>query len=483
MKKSKKKTNIFLFFLILLGIFIVFDIASNYLISLFGRSVIVGKYGRNVIAEAIFLVTIIFMIIFSKNQYIFKEKKVGFFKGLTLGLPILIILLFNFDFKSLFTANIFDILSLFIFTILIGLSEEFLCRGWIQNEMIERFGNNRKQVILSLILSGLLFGLMHISNFFLGQGAIETIAQIIQTVAVGFLFGAIYYRSKNIWLVVFLHALWDFAVMTGDLNLIKDCTFLNPSFKASLASLLGSIPLVTIFVTTAIYELRKSKICDNFDEAMTIEEKEREKATSLLTIFAGFAIYFIFAYINAPLIKEYTNSKVCYEYTERELDNYSITRQYRDSYKIEYELWDEVNNEESDEPELEWIEDYSYSTSLDDSKLIITNDITDESIELEYTVEDYTVIKSDNSYLIGILVEEKEGSVLYYSSFINEENMSNDSKYLNDLKSSFTRYVLPDSTSLLTLMEEDSDTPLIAVQNNYGFTYIDDDEIYMVYYK
>lgn len=482
MKKSKKKTNIFLFFFILLGIFIVFDITSNYLISLFGRSVIVGKYGRNVIAEAIFLVTIIFMIIFSKNQYIFKEKKIGFFKGLTLGLPILIILLFNIDFKALFTANIFDILSLFIFTVLIGLSEEFLCRGWIQNEMLERFGNNRKQVILSLILSGLLFGLMHISNFFLGQGAIETIAQIIQTVAVGFLFGAIYYRSKNIWLVVFLHAFWDFAVMTGDLNLIKDCTFLNPTFKASLASLLGSIPLATIFVTTAIYELRKSKICDNFDEAITIEEMKKEKVTSLLTLFAGFAIYFIFAYFSAPLLNEYTNSKVCYEYTERELENYSLTRQYRDSYQIEYELWDEVNNEESDEPELEWIEDYSYSTTIDNSKLIITNDITDESIELNYTIEDYTIIKSGNSYLIGILVEEKEGSVLYYSNFINEENMSNDSKYLNDLKSSFTRYVLPDSTSMLTLIEEDSDTPLIAVQNNYGFTYIDDDEIYIVYY-
>ena len=59
--------------------------------------------------------------------------------------------------------------------------------------------------------------------------------------------------------------------------------------------------------------------------------------------------------------------------------------------------------------------------------------------------------------------------------------MNNGNHYLNELKNSFTRFVLPDSTSVMTLLEENNDNPLIAVQNKDGFTYVDDDELYIVY--
>ena len=479
--KPKKKMNIILFFFIMLGIFIIFDFGSQFLIALFGQSVILGKYGQYIIAESIYLIIILIILLLFKNQYIFKEKKIGLFRGLILGIPLLILLFINIDLKALFSANMFDILSLVVFATLVGFAEEFLCRGWIQNEMIERYGDNRRHVILSILLSGLLFGLMHIVNILAGQGIIETISQIIQAMAAGFFLGAIYYRSKNIWLVIFLHAFWDFALMTGDLNLIKECTFLNPTFKASIASLLGSISISTVYFTAGFFELRNSKICDNFNEELLPQAKEKEKASSILIIFAGFAIYYIFAYINLPFLEEYNRSKICYEYTERELQNYSLTKYHKDSYQIEYELWKEVSNEEGEEPELEWVDDFSFVTSLEDSKLTITNEITDKSITLDYEVLDYVVAKSHDAFLIGILVKEKEGSILYYSDFITEENMNNGNHYLNELKNSFTRFVLPDSTSVMTLLEENNDNPLIAVQNKDGFTYVDDDEIYIVY--
>lgn len=478
---SKKKMNIILYFFIMFAIFIIFDIVSNILISLFGQSVILGKYGQNIITESIYLILILIILLLFKNQYIFKEKKVGLFRGLILGLPLLIILLFNIDLKSLFSANIFDTLSLLIFAVLVGFAEEFLCRGWIQNEMIERYGDNRCHVTISILLSGLLFGLMHIINIFAGQGIIETLSQILQAMAAGFFLGAVYYRSKNIWLVILLHAFWDFALMTGDLNVLKECTFLNPSLKATIGSFLGTICISTIFFTAGLFELRNSKICDNFNEQMTPQIMEKEKIASILTIFAGFAIYYIVSYINYPFLEEYNKSTVCYEYAERELKNYSLTKYHQDSYQIEYELWEEVYDDEKEESELEWIEDYSFVTSLNNSKLTITNEIIDESITLDYDVLDYVVIKSDDQYLIGLLVEEKEGSILYYSDFITEENISNTTSYLNDLKNSFIRFVLPDSTSIVTLLEENSEDPLIAVQNRTGFTYVDDEELYIVY--
>ena len=209
--------------------------------------------------------------------------------------------------------------------------------------------------------------------------------------------------------------------------------------------------------------------------------KEKEKTAYMLVIFVGFVIYYGFAMINSPFLKEYSEASVCYEYYERELTNYSLTRYHKDSYNIEYELWEDVLDEESGEIESEWIEDYWFTVSLEDDKVTITNEMIEESIKLDYIVEDYLVIKSDDTFLIGILVQEKEGSVLYYSNYITEENISNDKEFLNKIKSSFMRFVLPDSTSIVALHENDSDEPLIAVQNKFGFTYIDDEDVYIVY--
>ena len=467
-ENNEKKSNIFLFFLLMVGIFIVFDFVATQLIGLFGRSILYGKYMKEIVAEIIYLIIILLVVLIFKNQYIFNEKKkVGFVKGLLLAVPMLFYVCLNFSIKEILSAKLYDVLSLGVYTLLIGLAEEFMCRGWIQNEMIERFGKNRKQVILSIILSGLIFGVMHFSNIFAGQGIIETISQIIQAVGSGFMLGAIYYRSKNIWLVVFLHAFWDFVIMTGDLSLMKECTFLNPNIKASLFSLIASIPIASVFFASGLFLLRNSKICTEFGLTMTKEEQEKENKNVWKLVFVV-AI--------GPFTKDFEKAKVCYEYTDMELSNYSLMRTYKDKYIIEYEKWEEINEDE------DYVDNFEFSFEVIDNKLVITNEMINQNISLDYEVLDYTVIESDDLYLIAVLTHENEGSILYYSNYIINDEMLNEEDYLVKIKESFKRYVLPDSSNILTLLKENSDDPLIAVANQNGFTYIEtDDELYMVY--
>ena len=63
---------------------------------------------------------------------------------------------------------------------------------------------------------------MHITNLFATpQGFVDTLMQILQALASGFLFGSIYYRTKNIWTLAFLHGFFDFSLMLAEVNTLK----------------------------------------------------------------------------------------------------------------------------------------------------------------------------------------------------------------------------------------------------------------------
>ena len=102
---------------------------------------------------------------------------------------------------------------------------------------------------------------MHITNIFQGQTVFETVMQIIQATSLGFLLGSIYFRSKNIWAVVFLHTFYDFSFMFPEVNSLKDCTGNNlMSLQAQIGSIYASVILSTIFFISGLIVLRKSKV-------------------------------------------------------------------------------------------------------------------------------------------------------------------------------------------------------------------------------
>ncbi|MCE7780614.1 CPBP family intramembrane glutamic endopeptidase [Staphylococcus xylosus] len=102
--------------------------------------------------------------------------------------------------------TLFTLFLLIISNFLVGAFEEIFCRGIIFKNLL-----NYYSPIKSGILSALIFSLAHIVNFFSDSEPFEVISQILYAFFLGILFAAIYYKTKNIWTVILLHAFIDFS--------------------------------------------------------------------------------------------------------------------------------------------------------------------------------------------------------------------------------------------------------------------------------
>ena len=98
----------------------------------------------------------------------------------------------------------------------VGLLEESTMRGLCLNGLLVRMGRTRGGVYGAIIISSLLFGLMHIdplSGFddplLIGQNLMKA----LQTGMCGFLFAAILVKTRNLWAVISIHAANDFMLL------------------------------------------------------------------------------------------------------------------------------------------------------------------------------------------------------------------------------------------------------------------------------
>ena len=90
----------------------------------------------------------------------------------------------------------------------VGLAEELMCRGIVAQTLFERYGTKRAAVWKAVIISGLIFGLLHTSNLSALSPAF-VVGQIISAIGAGILYGSIYFRTGNIWIIALAHALND----------------------------------------------------------------------------------------------------------------------------------------------------------------------------------------------------------------------------------------------------------------------------------
>ena len=148
----------------------------------------------------------------------------------------------------------------FILTmILIGCAEEFLFRGVITNLILKKYGTDRAGIWYTAIISGIIFGFAHIFNALSGIRFSAVLIQIVMACMIGMVYAAIYIRTRNIWEMVFLHALNNFVALfsTGFFH------------QGSLASQVSSYSpvmygaLITFSIILGVL-LRKSKVDELF---------------------------------------------------------------------------------------------------------------------------------------------------------------------------------------------------------------------------
>lgn len=417
--KKNKKTNVILLFIKMLIIFGLYDFISSNIYPWLSKAILYGRYGREFIIEMTCVLLAVIVLLIFKNTYIFHEKRENFKNSLKVSGYMLTFSVINliagiFSLEAVPASA--DLISLLLFCLSIGIMEEILCRGWIQNEFIERYGTTRKKVIISILLSSLIFGGMHISNIWIGgQSVIDTVCQIIHAVGAGFLLGTVYFRTKNIWANSFVHGFWDFSLFLSSIYTIKDCVNNSTDINYIVTSIVSSLIVATVYFIIGLYILRKNKINNLVEEKYTEEELIKSEKNKELLISIAFVLFGSLSCL--PQIEQ---QKTCYTYEKKSIPYNEVTYSNYNDIIISYE-----NN--------------SYELKLSNNTFSIINISTEEeTIYDQPNITNFAIINNKDKYLIVLtgLNKYKTDTVTYYSYFNIKEASKEDfaNNIINSIK-------------------------------------------------
>lgn len=226
------------------------------------------------------IVAVIFLLATGKTALI-RPRATGFGRGFACGAALIAL----FCVMGLYAianvavgeaeVNIPIILKALIYFLLVGIGEEFLARAVSAESLLEHFGLTHGGILKACIVSGTIFGAMHVVNFLFDADASSVIMQVFSTAGMGMLFAAIYFRSGNLWSCVVLHMLWDAALFAATTS-ASFAKAANSSASASDGNPIGSILFLAVYVALSLFLLRKSKTAQVQETwSNTIEGSER----------------------------------------------------------------------------------------------------------------------------------------------------------------------------------------------------------------
>lgn len=437
MKKISKTISFsFLFIIILMFLQILTGIATNSILSL--------PRGIDIIAQAFMSVFTLVILLLFGNSYVFKQEKEKTRKGLFYGLFFIITLILITIANSKGFSYIPSVINLLIFSFLVGLSEELLCRGFLLNELLEKFGQTKKGIWFSIVFSGFLFGIIHITNVLGGeQDLISTIIQVISATSAGMAFGIIYFKTKNIWSLIILHALWDFAIFLGDLvptmEIFEKVVVTSPLvYLSSILMFVANLTVVMPFVKNIDEEPKKKKIV----------------IWSIVGVLLVFA-----AGIIGNIDAKQGQKHVFYE---KEIKDFSITTVYKEKHL--------VSNENA-----------TISLSFKDFELTLKNEKTNYSKKLDVkNLNNYTVVEKESSCIIAF-TNSVDGN--YYLNYyeINKVDLNDNNELIDSIEKRFNKHLLKNSgTQLNALKDENNKLYLHIVDYDYNNYILDDNKLYIL---
>lgn len=196
-------------------------------------------------------------------------------KSLWLVWPIIIMSILNgfslFDgtLKIDFSQPTVDLLFLFA-PISTGFVEELVCRGFVLTVMLDKYGSTKRGVYKAVLLSSVLFGLLHFMNLLTGRGSfVQVGSQVLYAIFFGVFFSAIFIRCKSLWPAIVAHAVFDFMGSVEEIAV--GSTFNNTmGGNASLQSALISLAILSPLFVYGLFLLRKTPLSANAPEATSV---------------------------------------------------------------------------------------------------------------------------------------------------------------------------------------------------------------------
>lgn len=247
---------------VFLAVLMVVPVLLVLLLALLGVDLTrVDDYFLSAIQELLGALVAVFFLKKTDNLGLLRRRGSGFFNGLLVGMYPLVLIGYSLYTKLMFgmpedgqLQPAFSIFSFFLSMALVGVAEEFIFRGVIAQSLLERFGTGRAGVWKACLLSGLLFGAAHLTNL-LSSAPFGVLMQCVFAASLGTLFAAIYFRTGNLWVTVFLHGAMDIASMlVGGLYGTEDVAESISGYDASM------MLSILIYLIPTLFLLRKKKI-------------------------------------------------------------------------------------------------------------------------------------------------------------------------------------------------------------------------------
>lgn len=163
-----------------------------------------------------------FLMILIKNIGLYDDISwnfKGISKGLVLGFTFIIFTVLQMYLIAIsapdktIVIRIIPLINSVIYCISIGLWEETLCRGLLLTNMLKKWGQSKRGIIKSILLSSVIFGALHLISLINNPGIlVSSLTQVMYATIMGILISVIYIKTKSLWSAIVLHFILNFAV-------------------------------------------------------------------------------------------------------------------------------------------------------------------------------------------------------------------------------------------------------------------------------
>lgn len=202
-------------------------------------------------------IVLIFWYLRNSPQYRFMPRKgeiAGAFRLITVPMLIYWVLLFG---EYAFIGKGFPFgaptVKYFFMALMAGLVEEVCFREIAVSYMAKTMMNGKNIPVIAAV-SGLLFGLTHLTNIIGGKPVFDILYQVMLCIFTGVFYAAVYLRKGNVWVLCLFHFLHDFlAFMSVDGLAAKGISQLPDWIAVFIAVIEGLLCLY------GLYLLRKEK--------------------------------------------------------------------------------------------------------------------------------------------------------------------------------------------------------------------------------
>lgn len=197
-------------FLMILGIILPSAIASPVSSVFGGSDTMVGRVYLGIVAMLVSFLLMKLYVLWFRPEFKGNLGKDGFTKGMKLLIPFFAVWFVYFILNGIFDGAQYDLADPAVWAsgFAAGVTEEVAFRGLAVTTLLRKF-RSEKNIMISGILVGILFGAVHLANITAGDDPAIVLLTVAFAIGGGILFSSVYTMCGNLWTVIIAHGLYD----------------------------------------------------------------------------------------------------------------------------------------------------------------------------------------------------------------------------------------------------------------------------------